>query len=65
MLYALWRIVTIILPARNEAHAWVTRLGYTVSAVVYLLLAWTAASYIRGDEQPASDENSEEAKVDG
>ena len=65
VLYALWRIVTIILPARNEAHAWLTRVGYAVSAVVYLLLAWTAVSKIRSGQQPASDENSEEAKVDG
>ena len=42
-----------------------TRVGYAVSAVVYLLLAWTAVSYIRHGQQPASGENSEEAKVDG
>ena len=65
VLYALWRIVTIVLPAENDAHTWVTRLGYAVSAIVYLLLAWTAFSYISRGEQPASGENSEEAKVDG
>ena len=35
-----WR--PIVLPAENSAKAWVTRVGYLVSAVVYVALAWTA-----------------------
>jgi hypothetical protein len=64
VLYALWRIVTIVLPAKSDGHTWVTRVGYAVSAVVYLLLAWTAVSYIRTADENAGG-SSEEAKVDG
>jgi hypothetical protein len=64
VIYALWRIVTIVLPAKNDAHTWVTRIGYAVSAIVYLLLAWTAVSYIRTANEDTGG-SSEEAKVDG
>jgi hypothetical protein len=65
VLYALWRIVTIALPAKNDAHTWMTRLGYAVSAIVYLLLAWTAISFVRHSQSTQSGGGSEEAKVDG
>lgn len=47
VLYVVWRLVSIALPADNSAKAWLTRIGYLVSAVVYLAVAWTAVSYAR------------------
>lgn len=47
ILYIVWRLVSILLPAENSAKAWVTRAGYLVSAVVYIGVAWTAISYAR------------------
>jgi hypothetical protein len=44
ILYAVWRLVTVALPADNSAKAWATRLGYLVSAIVYLALAFTAVA---------------------
>ena len=64
VIYALWRIVTILLPAKNDGHTWLTRVGYAVSALVYLVLAWTAVSYIRTAREDTGG-TSEEAKVDG
>ncbi len=67
VLYALWRIVTIVLPAKNDAHTWMTRAGYAVSTVVYLALAWTAVSYVRrsGSAESGQSGSSEESRVDG
>jgi hypothetical protein len=47
MLYVLWRLVSIALPAENSAKAWLTRIGYLISALVYTAVAWTAVSYAR------------------
>ena len=47
LLYAAWRLVTIALPAENSAKAWATRVGYSVSAVIYAALGWTAISFAR------------------
>jgi hypothetical protein len=47
LLYVLWRLVSILLPAENTAKAWLTRAGYLVSVVVYTGVAWTAVSYAR------------------
>lgn len=60
--YALWRIVTILLPADNDAEGWLTRVGYGVSAIVYATLAWTAVS-IATAPQP-SQQSSEDARVE-
>jgi hypothetical protein len=65
VIYALWRIITIVLPAKNDAHTWVTRLGYAVSAVVYLALAWTALSYVRHAQSAEAGASSEDSRVDG
>jgi hypothetical protein len=56
--YALWRLVTVILPADNDAHAWAHRVGYAVSAVMYGFLAWSAVSLAQansGGEQGDDD----------
>jgi hypothetical protein len=47
LLYAAWRLVSTVLPAENSAHAWATRVGYLISAVIYIALGWTAISFAR------------------
>jgi hypothetical protein len=42
VVYSLWRLVTVVLPAENSAKVWATRFGYLVSAVTYLALAFSA-----------------------
>ncbi|WP_040493199.1 DUF1206 domain-containing protein [Ilumatobacter nonamiensis] len=60
--YSLWRIASVLLPADNDLKGWLTRGGYLVSAVTYLLLAWTAVTFAR---QPSkSGESSEDSKVE-
>ena len=44
-LYVIWRLISVLLPAENTASVWLTRIGYLISAVVYGMLAWTAASF--------------------
>ncbi|HUP71793.1 MAG TPA: DUF1206 domain-containing protein [Acidimicrobiales bacterium] len=54
LLYVLWRVVSILLPAENSAKAWATRVGYGVSALTYTALAWSAISFAA--HKPASGE---------
>ncbi len=42
VLYFIWRILSVALISGNGAKEWADRVGYTVSAVFYLLLAYTA-----------------------
>jgi hypothetical protein len=42
--YAAWRIVTVLLPADLDGHAVLRRIGYSVSAAVYVGLGLTAVS---------------------
>jgi hypothetical protein len=59
VVYSLWRLVSVVLPADNSATAWAKRIGYAVSAVVYLLLAGTAVAIARspgsGSQQGSED----------
>lgn len=48
VLYVVWRVVSILLPAESSLSTWATRAGYAVSAVAYAALAWTAASLASG-----------------
>ena len=61
IVYSLWRIVSVILPAGNDVKAWFTRAGYLVSAVTYLALASTAIAVVR---QPGASGDSEDNKVE-
>jgi hypothetical protein len=63
LLYASWRLVTAALPARNDAHTWATRIGYVVSATVYLVLAWSAITYVL-DPVGSSGGDTEDARVE-
>jgi hypothetical protein len=66
LLYAAWRVVTVILPADNDSAAWVRRVGYTVSAITYLALAATAFSLTRrpGSSGDGSGSGGEDAQVE-
>jgi hypothetical protein len=63
LLYALWRVISVLLPAESSAKAWLTRVGYLVSAAVYTLLAWTALSFARHGGSSSAAEG-EDAKVE-
>ncbi len=58
IVYSLWRLCSVLLPGDTGAKAWFTRAGYVVSAVTYLLLAWTAISFARQPGKPADGEDS-------
>jgi hypothetical protein len=58
IVYALWRLFSVVLPADNDLKGWVTRAGYLVSAVTYLFLAWTAITFVRQPGKPADGEDS-------
>jgi hypothetical protein len=60
-IYALWRLMSVLLPADNDVKTWLTRAGYLVSALTYLLLAWTAVTLAR---RPRSSGESEDARVE-
>lgn len=67
VLYVLWRLVSIALPAESAASTWATRAGYAVSAAVYATLAWTAASIASsggGSSGSSSGGGSQESQVD-
>jgi hypothetical protein len=52
LIYAAWRLVSALLPGgQSDAKAWVTRVGYVVSCVIYVTLALTAYRLARS--QPA------------
>jgi hypothetical protein len=61
IVYALWRLVSVVLPADNDLKAWATRGGYLVSVLTYLVLAWTAITFVR---QPANPADGEDSKVE-
>jgi Domain of Unknown Function (DUF1206) len=47
LLYAVWRVVSALMPGGSDVKAWVTRIGYAVSAVIYITFALTAVSLAR------------------
>jgi hypothetical protein len=57
-LYVLWRIISILLPAENSAKAWLTRVGYAVSVIVYSALAWSAISFATRERASGETEDS-------
>lgn len=63
VIYSLWRLASVLLPADNDLKGWATRAGYLVSAVTYLLLAWTAITVARRPSS-GSDGQSEDGKVE-
>jgi hypothetical protein len=64
-IYAAWRIVTVALPADTDGHSVLKRIGYVVSAVVYVVLGVTAISLARRPGSPASGSApSEDARIE-
>jgi hypothetical protein len=47
LLYAAWRVVSAFLPGGTDAKAWIHRIGYLVSAVIYTTFAFTAIALAR------------------
>ena len=43
-IYAMWRVITALLPGSTDAKGWAIRIGYFVSAVIYATFAITALS---------------------
>jgi hypothetical protein len=62
IMYSLWRLGSVLLPADNDAKAWLTRLGYLVSAIVYAVLAWTAIAFAR--HSGSADAGGEDSRVE-
>lgn len=64
LLYSAWRFVSIALPTDNDLEGWAGRAGYLVSAITYLVLAWTALSFARRPGSSQGSEGSEDARVE-
>jgi Domain of Unknown Function (DUF1206) len=62
-LYALWRLVTALLPAENDASTVAHRVGYLVSAGMYAFLGWLAIRFAMHTETAASSNGNQ--KVTG
>lgn len=64
LLYAAWRLISLMLPTDNDLKGWAGRAGYLVSAITYLFLAWTAFSFARRPGSSGGSENSQDARVE-
>jgi hypothetical protein len=62
-LYVVWRLLSAVLPGDDDAKAWLTRVGYLVSALVYGALAWTAVSFARTGGGQSQTAERDDAKV--
>jgi hypothetical protein len=49
-MYALWRVVTAILPGELDAKGWAIRIGYLASAAMYVILGLTALKLTKDEE---------------
>jgi hypothetical protein len=58
LVYAAWRVVTAFLPGGSDTEAVVKRLGYMVSAVLYITFAATAISLARSGPATANGNTS-------
>ena len=48
VLYAVWRLITAVLPGENDLETLAHRVGYVSSSAFYGFLAWTAISFVMG-----------------
>ncbi len=62
-IYAAWRIVTVALPADTDGHALLKRVGYVVSAIVYVVLGLTAISLARHPGTSESGAQAEDSRI--
>jgi hypothetical protein len=58
LLYAAWRVVSALMPGGTDAKAWVRRIGFVVSAVIYTTFAVTALALSRSRETSGTNGNS-------
>jgi hypothetical protein len=61
LLYAAWRVVSALLPGGTDAKAWIHRIGFIASAIVYSTLAFSAIALAR---HPAKSENGNKKVTD-
>jgi hypothetical protein len=54
LLYAAWRVVSALLPGGSDTEALAKRIGYVVSAVIYITFAVTAISLARSAHAKAN-----------
>lgn len=54
LLYAAWRVVAALMPGGGDAMSWITRVGYLVSAVIYVTFATTAIALARSARADAN-----------
>lgn len=64
VIYSLWRLASVLLPADNDLKSWLNRGGYVVSAVTYLLLAWTAVTFAREPSASGENRESQDSKIE-
>lgn len=62
--FAAWRLACVLLPADNEAAAWLTRVGFAASALVYAGLGVSAMSLAWSPGSAESNDGGEDAKVE-
>jgi Domain of Unknown Function (DUF1206) len=60
-IYAAWRVVTALLPGGTDAKAWLHRIGYVVSAIIYSTLGFSAIALAR---HTAKSENGNQKVTD-
>jgi hypothetical protein len=65
LLYAAWRLVSAALPGGHEAKDWAKRIGYVVSAVIYISFAFTAFALMRSSAASATNGNAKASKASG
>lgn len=65
LIYAAWRLVSAALPGGHAAKNWAKRIGYIVSAVIYISFAATAFALMRSSSGPAKNGNATVAKTSG
>jgi hypothetical protein len=63
VLYVIWRLISVALPADDGMKTWLTRVGYLVSAAVYASLAWSAVTIARHGAA-GSGQESEDSRVE-
>ena len=64
LIYAAWRVVSALLPGDTDAKAWIQRIGYVVSAVIYTTFAVTAIALARSTPDNP-DGNSKVTSISG
>jgi hypothetical protein len=52
VLYALWRLLSVVLERGADLHAWLNRVGYAFSGTFYAVLAWSAIRSTLANDDP-------------